>query len=366
MRKIPKLNRGVRKLNRMQNRIDSGRLGERKLNRTINRQTNLQGRLQPRIDRRYDKLQNRGTKLFNQHVGGGDNENHLSPGDRGYNRVKNRYDRVAGRMKKLYPWTSQHAAANTPQVATPEEVPEGIYPNEEGFPGPYEENVNAENNPVDYQAQMDELMKGLFPTTTINDAHEYYQKGMQPLLDYTQGRQDKQMEQYFASRGLTGSGFEAQQFQDANSQLQGNFNKMAMDYAENDMSRRQQAADRLYGLMRDEADRAQRGEEHQWQKMYDSLNLMAQQSPLQYGYDAASTSAQLANQHGENIGALLSSQYPQMPPTSAFPGPGPMPPYVPPLTPPSNTTGQFYETVGNQASTGQDISAIWNIISQFM
>lgn len=142
----------------------------------------------------------------------------------------------------------------------------------------------------DVQGQMQDVMKSLFPQTSTFNAKDYIN---QDMYNWQQKQGQAGLDKYYASRGLSASGAEAEGNRNFLDKLGADTQATAYELAQADASRRQQSADRFYGLLRDNADRKMQGQQNQFDNMYSMYNLMLSQNPLSTGYQAA-------NQLGQN------------------------------------------------------------------
>lgn len=327
-------NRGIRRLGRVTNRLNSPAMEQRPQRRARleQRQSRLQERLTPRIERRLGRIDTRRDRI----------QGRLDSGELGPRRTKRLSGRL-GRLDKRYDRLSGLIPRATEEEILPGE--EEVVAEEEVYP--------EEAEPVDYSSEIENIMAGLFPKTGITDAQSYIKDTLQPSFDWAQSEGQDAMEAYFASRGLTGSGHESEQYRRFNTDLTNQFNDRALDLAGADLGRRQQSADRMYSMLRDEADRAERGEQNQFDNMMQVLQQMTALSPLQYGYGGAQTAAELESQLGQAGAGIIGSLYPTAPPASAFEVPAPFyPPFMgaPPVGP--DTSGADSIQAQGDAATG--------------
>lgn len=342
MFKNPVRQQGAQQIYKMQNRLNSGLVPEDRIPRVSERLTGLQTKFTQPIQKKIDKFGNRISTLQGRLDGGTLNANQTQ-------RVTDRLGRVTKRQGKLQGLLTPYGTqAPAPQEQTPVAQT------------PYVEQPPAQNSP-EYQKQIDDYMKALFPQTDAYNMDKYL-TAMEPARSYEEGRQTDALTKYMAAHGGRSSGFAAQKLQDQNAQIGADFNNRAFDYASQARNRDQGNAERLRGVLTDEAERAARGEQNNFDNRMRILeNMLSQgQTLLGYGYGAAGQSANLTADYGKNRADLQSNEYMQMPPMGAFPtGQTPTPGFVPPFpSQPDQTNANIAGLVGGQSSSSGMLDAI--------
>lgn len=319
--KNPNVQAGVQKIGKIQDRLAAGKFKPANEQKIADRLTGLQTKYTPRIDNKIAKIDNRLPKI----------QGRIDSGN--FPNAQARFDRVTKRRAAL------EALKNPYTVKTPE-TPAGP-------PTP---------QPRDYQKEINGIMQGLFPQISQTNAMGYIKDSLQPVYDWQQQEGSKALDRYYAARGLTRSGAEDSGNIRFDNELMGRFTDTALKLSQQDADRKQTAANRLQQILSDEADRAQTGEQNQFDNLYRTIELMTRQSPLGQGYDAAQSSADLTAQYGSEIAGLLQSMY-------ARPGPTGGGGYVPNAQRPTGAAADIIQSQGDAATGSEFLGAAGNILA---
>ena len=347
--KSKRVRKGVNRLGRIQDRLaDPDRnFSDEKRARLETRVGRLQDKFGSKIQRKQNRLDARADKLQGRIDSG-----NLSPKRTGL--IQSRLDRVNKRNDRLGTINTPITTSNS--VDTVEDVPEVVAP----ILTPEEE----EKARRDYAAEISKIMQGLFPQTAVTDAQQYIQNSLQPTFDWEQEQGERALDRYYAAKGLTASGAEAEQNRRFQNELGATFRDRALTLASEDAERRQRAADRFYTMLNNEADRAQRGEENQFDNYLRTMELLTAQSPLRYGYDAAAATADLGTQYGRDAADIIAQLYARPAPATGGGGGGGSIPYIPPIPPaPSTTTADLIASQGAATTDSNLLGSGMDLIS---
>lgn len=153
-------------------------------------------------------------------------------------------------------------------------------------------------------------MKALFPQTSGMDAAiDINQIQENPYYQQQLKKGEEALTRYNAARGLTDSTNEVKQFADFNSDLLGREFESRRNYQQQEADRAQSNAGRFFNLLDSNANRAERGAQNQFENQLSLYNAMAGQSPLEYGYGAANSRADMQTGYGKDKAQFASQNY---------------------------------------------------------
>lgn len=159
-------------------------------------------------------------------------------------------------------------------------------------------------------ARWAEYMKALFPQTGGLDAEIDVNKiQANPYYQHQQKKGEEALTRYNASRGLTGSTAEVGQFGDFNADLLGREVESRRNYQQQEANRAQENAGRFFNLLDSNANRAERGSQNQFNNQLSLYEAMAGKSPLEYGYGAANSRADMLAGYGKDQAGFAAQNY---------------------------------------------------------
>lgn len=183
-------------------------------------------------------------------------------------------------------------------------------------------------------ARANEVNNILFADTKAFGDNEAYNRANE------QG--SKQIAQLMSARGLLGAGKDLA----TNAEFQADLNAKESERVNAYLG---QKADRLYGVLRDEADRAERSGNRASDSQLRLLEMALAQNPLQYGYNAANQLSGLTQDEAQQLAKYISSNYQTV---RSGGGGGGVGPFVPPFpTGPNMTAANLQGIMNSQASS---------------
>lgn len=240
--------------------------------------------------------------------------------------------------------TPEKSPGLTLDGATPPALPGATMPDPSTIPGA------VASDP----AFNDDYLAKLFPEAKFSDPANVTGS---PLYNWQLEQGQKAVDRSLARSGLLGSGAEVQANQNLASELSAKETERQRDFSQTE-------ADRLQNLLQFEANRGLNAENSQWGRYMDMLNLMAGQSPMQYGYDAAGKQAGLATKWGNTMGNYKGNNYQRVPSSGGGGGPGQ---FIPPFASGPDYSQADLAAMLSGAGGNQSIaSGITNAIPGFM
>jgi hypothetical protein len=192
----------------------------------------------------------------------------------------------------------------------------------------------------------DEINKILFADTTAFGDNQAYNRANE------QG--SKQIAQLMSARGLLGAGKDLA----TNAEFQADLNAKESERVNAYLG---QKADRLYGVLRDEADRAERSGNRASDSQLRLLEMALAQNPLQYGYNAANQLSGLTQEEAQQLAKYISSNYQTV---RSGGGGGGVGPFVPPFpTGPNMTAANLQGIMNSQASSNNNLNLLNSFVS---
>jgi hypothetical protein len=158
--------------------------------------------------------------------------------------------------------------------------------------------------------QWADYMKALFPQTSGMDANiDMNQLQENPYYKQQQAKGEEALTRYNTARGLTNSTAEVKQFGDFNADLLGREFESKRQFQQQEADRAQGNAGRFFNLLDSDANRKERGAQNQFNNQLGLYNAMADQYPLEYGYGAANSRADMQNAYGQDRAAYAAQNY---------------------------------------------------------
>lgn len=311
----PKTRRGVRRIGNIQNKLSNQDLSPDK-------RAQLSGKL--------GKLQNRFQNPIQKRIGRIDRKlGRIGEGSDKYNRLTQRRDRLNERL-------TPYSAPTAPTVSDP----------------------LTTDQSADYNSKIEDIMKAMFPQTGAFDPSNYIN---QEMYDYEMEMGERALKRFQAAKGSRGGGSHAENFRNFTRQLGAETTQRAMDYAQLDADRRQAAANRLYNSLRDEADRASLNKQNNFDNILRTLELQLSQSPLQTGYGASTSIADiLGNQASANFD-INSQNYTRTPNT-----PSNYPAYQKPYpTAPDTSMSDYYNIMTGASANNEWYNTLLDAFNMF-
>lgn len=183
----------------------------------------------------------------------------------------------------------------------------------------------------------------LFPNSRMFEPENY--EGS-PLYKFQVQQGQKQLGKSLAARGLTNSGYGIEQELNIPLRAAAADTQRMTDVAQNN-------AERLATMQQNESGRLERQGNNQWNRMYQTAGLMAQQSPWQAALNGLDNSANALNNRGQDQMNFLKDFYqkqfaPAMGPMAVTP-----PQSAPPIAQPNFVNTQVPQIVGEYSQGNQ-------------
>lgn len=182
-----------------------------------------------------------------------------------------------------------------------------------------------------------------------------------PFFDFQADEGQRRLERFYAARGHRDSEVEDEgmiRF----------LNELGAQEVARQSDVWQTEADRLERLLENQALRGERAGNTTFDQIFSLLNLMQQQNPMDYGYDATKELANIDQATAKQLAGILAEKYPRLSQfVSGGGGAQPVPEFVPPYPDSlSSLTPALLDAIANQGNSSGMSSSIGDMISSII